>query len=273
MENKALVSVIVPVYNVGPYLERCLDSLAAQTLKEIEIILIDDGSTDGSGTVCDSYAREDERFRVIHKKNEGLSAARNDGIDAAKANYIMFADSDDWVEPQFCEIPYSIAAASGADMVMFYHQNYSGGVKLKMPPPIYKEGQITSQQAVDVTYSSEGNYAWNKLYERSLFEGIRYPAGQVYEDIITTCRIVDKAKRIWLSHQVLYNYRFERPGAITSEKSREMFRIWLGMNRQKQAFLKERGYAVRGCVAKEILKLLDSNLQTLIRSMSTIKLE
>lgn len=99
------VSVIVPVYNVEPYLRQCLDSIVSQTLKDIEIILIDDGSTDGSGEICDEYKREDHRIRVIHKVNEGLSAARNDGIDASTAPYIMFVDGDDWVEPEFCETP------------------------------------------------------------------------------------------------------------------------------------------------------------------------
>ena len=100
------ISIIVPVYNVEPYLPKCIDSLISQTMEEIEIILVDDGSTDRSGKICDAYAEADDRIRVIHTQNHGLSCARNEGIDASTATYIMFVDGDDWVERRFCEIPY-----------------------------------------------------------------------------------------------------------------------------------------------------------------------
>ena len=101
------VSVIVPIYKVKPFLRQCIDSIINQTLKDIEIILVDDGSVDGEAEICDEYAIHDKRIKVIHKNNEGLSAARNDGLDQATAPYIMFVDSDDWVEPEFCELPYT----------------------------------------------------------------------------------------------------------------------------------------------------------------------
>ena len=113
------VSVIVPVYNVEEYLRKCIDSIVAQTLKDIEIILVDDGSTDGSGTICDEYASQDKRVRVVHKINGGLSSARNTGIEAASAPFLMFIDSDDWVEPNFCEKPYLAAKNNNADLVLF----------------------------------------------------------------------------------------------------------------------------------------------------------
>ena len=113
------VSVIVPIFNVKAYLPRCLDSLCCQTLTEIEIILIDDGSSDGSGEIADRYAQTDNRFQVIHQENRGLSAARNRGIEAAQAYYLMFVDSDDWVDPDFCRIPYEIATDHGVELVIF----------------------------------------------------------------------------------------------------------------------------------------------------------
>ena len=103
------ISIIVPIYNIKAYLDQCLNSLRNQTLQNIEVILIDDGSSDGSSGVCDTYVKKDSRFRVIHKQNEGLSAARNEGLNAALADYIMFVDRDDWVEPEFCEAPYHVA--------------------------------------------------------------------------------------------------------------------------------------------------------------------
>ena len=113
------VSVIIPVYNVESYLRKCVDSIIGQTLINIEIILVDDGSTDRSGSICDEYRRQDGRIQVIHKANGGLSSARNVGIDAASAPYIMFLDSDDWAEPGFCEIPYDAAVDTNSDLVIF----------------------------------------------------------------------------------------------------------------------------------------------------------
>ncbi len=116
---KPLVSVIVPVYKVEPYLERCLDSLLNQTLKEIEIIIIDDGSPDRCGQICDAYAARDDQFRVVHQENRGLSAARNVGIEMAQADYLMFVDSDDWVHPDYCRLPYEAAVEHGVELVIF----------------------------------------------------------------------------------------------------------------------------------------------------------
>ena len=111
-ETKPEVSVIVPVYNVEPYLRRCIDSLINQTLQNIEIILVDDGSPDGCGAICDEYAAQDYRIQVVHQDNSGVYAARNAGIDRAKADYLMFADSDDRAEPEFCELPLTVAKIS-----------------------------------------------------------------------------------------------------------------------------------------------------------------
>lgn len=117
--QQPLISVIVPIYNVEKYVRKCLDSLVAQTLREIEVICIDDGSTDRSGEIADEIARDDARFRVIHTENRGLSAARNRGIDEARSQWLMFVDSDDWVSPEFCRVPYEAAIEYGADLVIF----------------------------------------------------------------------------------------------------------------------------------------------------------
>ena len=122
---KPLVSVIVPVYRVEAYLEQCVDSLLGQTLERIEIILVDDGSPDSCGAICDRYAAADPRVRTIHRENGGLSASRNTGIEAAAGEYLMFVDSDDWVESDYCGLPWELARTSGADLVMF--QSYITG--------------------------------------------------------------------------------------------------------------------------------------------------
>ena len=115
-----LITVIVPIYNVAPYVRKCLDSLKRQTLKQIEVICIDDGSTDESGEIAEEYESQNwPLFRILHTDNQGLSAARNRGLDEAKSQWLMFVDSDDWVEPEFCEMPYKTAIEYQADLVIF----------------------------------------------------------------------------------------------------------------------------------------------------------
>lgn len=204
------VSVIVPVYNVKQYLPKCIDSIRNQTMKDIEIILIDDGSTDGSAEICYQYASEDPRIRVLHKENEGLSAARNDGIQMAQADYIIFVDGDDWVEPGFCELPYQAAIEHNVEVVCFqYTTILKSGKRVECNPQedcFLAKGDIPILQRVE---------AWSKLYHKKLFNDILFPIGQVYEDIATTHRLLHSANGIYLMNQPLYNYRIDRGGSIT----------------------------------------------------------
>ena len=196
-EIKPLVSVIVPVYNVEPYLHRCIDSLVHQTLKDIEIILIDDGSTDGCGRICDEYAAADTRIRVVHQENAGLSEARNAGIDRAKADYLMFVDSDDWAEPKFCELPLMLAKEQRADLVMFQFRHFQNGKEKKRRCNSINEGIKTQAEALNLMIQSiVGMSAWNKLYHKDLFQRNRYPKDKNYEDIFLTPILIHEAKRI-----------------------------------------------------------------------------
>ena len=209
------VSVIVPVYNVEPYLRQCLDSIVSQTLKDIEIILIDDGSTDGSGEICDEYKREDHRIRVIHKVNEGLSAARNDGIDASTAPYIMFVDGDDWVEPEFCETPCRVASNNKADLVLFSYNKVFNNGRIKRTDARTQQGPLNEAEAMryNVFYAC---YAWIGLYHRKLFNDVRYPIGMIQEDVGTGHRLIHAARDIRFINAHLYNYRVRRKGSITT---------------------------------------------------------
>ena len=209
------VSVIVPVYNVEPYLRRCIDSLINQTLENIEIILVDDGSTDGCETICDEYADNDSRIRVIHQENRGLSEARNVGIDKARADYLMFVDSDDWVEPKFCELPLTMAKKQQADIVMFQFRLFQDGKPEKQRCHFIDKGIKTQAEALELIQGAFGMAAWNKLYHRNLFRRNRYPKGKNYEDVFLTPVLVHEAKRIVYTSTVLYNYE-KRPGSITT---------------------------------------------------------
>ena len=218
VEARPEVSVIVPVYNVEPYLRRCVDSLISQTMHDVEIILIDDGSTDGCGHICDEYADRDARIRVVHQVNAGLSEARNTGIELAKADYLMFVDSDDWLEPEFCRIPLSIAKEQKADLVMFRYRYIENG-KTREPDNAVNDGRISQLEALTLLTEGIGMTAWNKLYHRSLFRTSRYPKGHIYEDVFLTPVLVHEARSIFYTSAVLYNHS-HRSGSITTVRSR-----------------------------------------------------
>lgn len=214
-----LVSVIVPVYNTAGYLGECLESLKEQSLKDIEIIVIDDGSTDGSGQICDSFAEEDDRFVVLHKENEGVSVARNIGLDYARGRYLMFVDSDDWVEPEFCEMPYRIAQENCADIVVFSFWKHGKGNAIEKNNPFQEEGVVSEEKIHTEYWDNIGAYPVNKLYIRRLFNGVRFPRGRRYEDIAVTHQVIHKAKSIFMINRYLYHYRDYRLGSATNTES------------------------------------------------------
>ena len=244
--NAPLVSVIVPIYNVEKYVRKCLDGLKGQTLRQIEVIAIDDGSTDESGKIADEYCNTDEDgngkawpvFKVIHTNNRGLSAARNRGIDEARAEWLMFVDSDDWVEDGFCEIPYKVAIRENADLVIFgrYLTNEQGKVK-KEKPRKTQTGIIDHETAIDVGWPA----VWNKMYHKSLFDGIRYPEGYVYEELLTTHKLAYASRRIVYIQENLYYYRTRRNGGITQSVNNDA--AWLRASEKQAEELMELGYA------------------------------
>ena len=215
-----MISVIVPVYNVEPYLEKCLDSICAQTCRDLEILLIDDGSADQSGVICDEYAARDPRIRVFHTENRGLSAARNLGLDEAKGEYIGFVDSDDWIEPDLYEYLLEAAGRTGADVT-------ECGVFREFPDRTLKRERkdrvMSGADAVRALVSRElSDGVWNKLYRRRCFESIRYPEGRVYEEYATMYRVLSAADRVCGLPETKYHYR-QRPGSITETRDMKNF--------------------------------------------------
>lgn len=209
MNATPMISVIVPIYNVATYVRKCLDSLKNQTLREIEVICVDDGSTDGSGAIADEYTSDEfPIFRVIHTGNKGLSAARNRGIDEARAEWIMFVDSDDWVDRRFCEIPYRTAADNQADLVIFGTYSVKKNGMIRKP----KKRSDVPVRIVDAFTAHEYGsvVAWNKLYASRLFNGISYPEGRLYEDKAITHKIVNASKRVVMIDEHLYYHVIRR---------------------------------------------------------------
>lgn len=212
------ISVIVPVYNTEPYLCRCLDSIVNQTYKELEIILVDDGSSDKCGTICDEYAAKDNRVIVIHQENAGLSAARNTGLDAATGEYIGWVDSDDWIEPDMFQNLCQGILKNNADIaVCGYYSHYANG---KTKTRLLKEDIDGSAQKVLHSILDGSNIhccTWNKLFRASLFSNLRFPIGMAYEDVFLIPIVISKAKRIACLCDAKYHYE-PMPGSITRSK-------------------------------------------------------
>ena len=237
-----MISVIVPVYNVEPYLRKCLDSIVSQTYQDLEILVIDDGSTDGSGKICDEYKR-DQRVRVFHTENAGLSAARNLGLDKAHGEWIEFIDSDDWVEPDYCRIPLELAESHKADLVIFRFRVIRG----KKREWRIELGKKSTEDALRLIHEEASIVVWNKLFHRKLFDRMRFPLGKLYEDNAVTHQLIYKANCIYYSDAVLYN-KVNRDGNITSSitlaKAEELceMRMMRYRDLKEWGFLKEAEY-------------------------------
>ena len=235
------VSVIIPVYNVWNYLRKCLDSVINQSLREIEIILIDDGSTDGSGKICDEYAAQDNRIQVIHEPNEGLSCARNNGISISTAPFIMFVDADDWVGERFCELPYKAAMNHHSDMVLFAHNTVDQDGNIKQPQIGMLEGPLSEAEAMcyNVTIS---NAAWLALYSRRLFDGNSFPENRYYEDVGVIHQLIHKSTEFYFLDIPLYNHRIGRPGSITTDSDIKKLQDYRDMYKVRIKDLLDWGY-------------------------------
>ncbi|MBR3628728.1 MAG: glycosyltransferase [Elusimicrobia bacterium] len=209
------ISVIIPVYNVEKYLKECVDSVINQTYKNLEIILVDDGSTDDSGKMCDKYALEDKRIQVIHKENGGLSDARNKGIQKATGEYISFIDSDDTVELDIFEYLYNILKKFNCNLSICAHTIYKYNAK-KIFFKLKHDEKISSHDCIKKMLDNEGINvgAWAKLYKRELFNNIQYPKGHLFEDIPITYKLFIRAGNIASGHLAKYNYK-KRKESIT----------------------------------------------------------
>jgi len=221
MENtNDLISVIVPVYNVEKYLPQCINSILNQTIKNLEIILVDDGSLDRSGKICDEFSEKDNRIIVIHKENNGLSSARNAGLEIATGNYLGFVDSDDWLDENMYETLLSLSKDTNADISCCdFFKTANGEDKI---PPINNEviKSFNNIEGLNNFYTdlyTQTVVAWNKLYTRTLFDNVIYPTGKIHEDEGTTYKLFYKSNKITYTNRALYYYR-KTPNSITTSK-------------------------------------------------------
>lgn len=235
-----LISVIIPVYNVEKYIQRCIESIIDQTYKNIEIILVDDGSTDSSGKICDSYQVKDKRIKVIHKKNGGLSDARNAGITCSTGEYIAFVDSDDLVDKSYIEFLFKLISEEDSDIAVCRYKRFTDLLEVKNSDRNDNNIIYNGMQALEVLlYQPEKipQSANAKMYRRELFDGILYPVGRLNEDIGTTYKLFYKAKKIAYNSSQYYFY-FQRMDGIVRTKISNRTRDAIDFSEEILAFVK-----------------------------------
>ena len=210
MTNEPLITLIVPVFRAEAYLSVCLDSVLSQTHRNIEVILIDDGSPDGSGAICEEYAATDARVRVFHQENKGVSAARNAGLSQAKGAYISFVDADDWVEPDY--LSYLLKLLQDHDVLLSAcnHFVFARGRDHAKYPVKHEACTLTQRQAAEnlLYHLPPDASPWGKLYAKELFDELRYPEGMLFEDTYLIADLIFAAGGVVFGGEPKYHYRF-----------------------------------------------------------------
>ena len=205
--EKPLLSIIVPVYKVENYLQKCIDSILAQTFTDFELILVDDGSPDNCPALCDAAAAKDARIRVLHQKNGGLSAARNAGLDVARCEWIGFVDSDDYIAPEMYETLYKAVQSTGADLALCdYVKVDETGALCTQTHVAVPQKSLTGRELLQKAYWTTVQIACNKLYHRTIFAQLRYPVGKLNEDFFVIPEICLNTQKAVVVPDVLYYY-------------------------------------------------------------------
>lgn len=216
------ISVIVPIYNVESYLSDCLESIIAQTYTDLEIILVDDGSPDRCGRICEEFAEKDERITVLHKENGGVSSARNAGIDIAGGEYIAFVDSDDTLRPDMYRTLYELIVSAGADLAVCNNTiTTREGKRVQQDYKAFEGRVFSGREAVGLCFKRKISVTpWDKLYRRELFSKLRFPQKRVFEDYILAPELYRSRKTVVFTDRPLYNYII-RPGSTIWKTRRE----------------------------------------------------
>ena len=235
-----MISVIIPIYNVFPYLSECIDSVLSQTYQDLEVILVDDGSVDGCSELCDEYVRKDERIKVIHKENGGLSDARNVGIGVAQGEWVYFVDSDDWLDGSAIKKLYDYAVTNHCDAVqgnMYYvykdYMLYRKASKQERKKNILKRDEAIRELIINDRIK---NFAWGKLYKKILIQDLLFPVGKFYEDSFWQHLVIDRVSRYGIIDEPLYYYR-QRKDSISGNRPERLVDLLEG-NKYRLDFIR-----------------------------------
>ena len=243
MSDMELVTVIVPVYNMEAYLPRCIQSICAQSYEHLEIILVEDGSSDASPALCRRFAEDDSRIQVLSNSGKGLSAARNTGLQAAHGAYVFMVDSDDYIASHAILDLYTAMQETGADLAI---GDFKKGcdAAYDFPPVTGKKARISAREALHRSYGEDHDRlryiaAWCKLYKRGLFEQIWYPDGKLFEDIYTTHKLLARCSSIVIVEDIL-SYYFQRPDSLMNHSFHPKKLDYLGALEERIAFFQTR---------------------------------
>lgn len=266
------ISCIVPVYNVEKYLKKCLDSILNQSFKDFELIIVDDGSTDNSSIICDEYLNIDNRVKVIHKENGGLSDARNRGIEEAIGDYLIFIDSDDYVDSSMFEVLYNLnqknnTEISACDKAFVYEKSDHIEYGINSNKVYILDPDAAFSVIVDF-YRNLGMEMWNKLYSRKLFDNVRFPKGKLFEDQDTQYKLIFSANKISYIEKSLYFY-LRRENSITTQKYNDKEKERFEMVNKMVTYIKENHesiiskvivYKILSCNFTIVNKMIKSNI-------------
>jgi glycosyltransferase involved in cell wall biosynthesis len=271
---KEKISIIIPVYKVEAYLAKCIESIINQTYTELEIILVDDGSPDQCGKICDDYAKKDARIHVIHKKNEGVARARNDGLEYASGDYISFIDSDDWIAENAYELllqnlkKYNVDCAVGGCVTV----DDKDGV---LTPREHTYGPVRCEDSLEAMKHVllSGSAVWNRLFKRKIFEELRFPVGRINDDEVVALRAYSKCRKIVFLNQDMYYYRIRSNSITTSSFSMRQMDVYYN-SIDNMEFIKKNYPVLLPCAEYKFIKAMlycYVNLRKLEKNEETIK--
>lgn len=228
--SENLISVIIPVYNVEKYIDQCLQSVINQTYKNLEIILIDDGSPDNCPEICDKYAQSDSRIRVIHKENGGLASSRNAGLDTCTGDYISFVDSDDWIDCEMYEKMFCVLQENNLDIVCCAGEYFKDDNYFDRCLHYYKEGTVLSGDEItcEILKDNVGSQAVKGLYKSNCWDNVRFPLGRLFEDVPTTYKAFYNARKVGFIEDKFYKYRRNESGISKKTNPIKTYHIYLG---------------------------------------------
>ena len=210
-ENIPIISIIVPIYNVEEYVEACIRSILAQSFVDFELILVDDGSTDKSGFICDQYSEKDSRIRVVHIINGGAAEARNVGLNMISGKYVTFVDSDDIVEKDYLAVLYHAIIQSQAEIATCENIDFTDEKDIIVKENNVQYNVVSGKEVLNIRYRKGFNIAvWGKIYRRDILDDMRFPVGRCYEDQGFTPQVLYRASRVCLTNQILYYYRIRK---------------------------------------------------------------
>jgi len=250
MTNLPLLSVIVPCYNVEQYADKCISSIVGQTYSNLEIILVNDGSIDQTGAICDAWLTKDERIRIIHKQNEGPSFARRSGIENATADYITFVDSDDWIDANMYTHMMSALLSTGSDIAQcgYCHVYDDGRIEASSPPPLKERDKkvqvIERKEGVCLILESKywQSFMWNKIFKKKLFESIVFPTDYYLEDFVIMPFLFHQASHsVYLNDTYYFYYQrnYSLMNDLAMQKSSIRNMQWANANYNRYLFLKQ----------------------------------